>query len=127
MGPLDARVIEHGDGVVGHLLERRAAKGMTRVDAEQALLEAVTTGDRSDRAAGTEQEERVGMRLEFFGDVFGDIFGGGRRGRSRVFRGADLRYELDLDLEQAAFGDTVTITIPVMALRISRSASRLAE
>ena len=50
-----------------------------------------------------------------FSDIFGDIFGGGRRGRSRVFRGADLRYELDLDLEQAAFGDTVTITIPVMS------------
>ncbi len=52
---------------------------------------------------------------DIFGDVFGDIFGGGRRGRSRVFRGADLRYELDLDLEQAAFGDTVTVTIPVMS------------
>lgn len=51
---------------------------------------------------------------DIFGDVFGDIFGGGRRGRSRVFRGADLRYELDLELEQAAFGDTVTVTIPVM-------------
>ncbi|MGD8977823.1 MAG: molecular chaperone DnaJ [Gammaproteobacteria bacterium] len=52
---------------------------------------------------------------DIFGDVFGDIFGGGRRGRSRVFRGADLRYELDLELEQAAFGDTVTVTIPVMS------------
>ena len=51
---------------------------------------------------------------DIFGDVFGDIFGGGRRGRSRVFRGADLRYELELDLEQAAFGETVTVTIPVM-------------
>jgi molecular chaperone DnaJ len=46
--------------------------------------------------------------------VFGDIFGGGRRGAgARVFRGADLRYELELDLEQAAFGDTVTITLPL--------------
>ena len=53
---------------------------------------------------------------DIFGDVFGDIFGGGRgRGRSRVFRGADLRYELDLELEQAAFGDEVTIRAPVMA------------
>jgi molecular chaperone DnaJ len=46
---------------------------------------------------------------DIFGDVFGDIFGGGRRGRSQVFRGADLRYELELDLEQAVFGDTVQI------------------
>ncbi len=41
--------------------------------------------------------------------MFGDIFGAGRRGRSQVFRGADLRYELELDLEQAVFGDTVNI------------------
>ena len=46
---------------------------------------------------------------DIFGDVFGDIFGGGRRGRSQVFRGADLRYELELDLEQAVFGDTVNL------------------
>lgn len=42
---------------------------------------------------------------DIFGDVFGDIFGGGRRGgRQQVFRGADLRYDLELDLEQAVFG-----------------------
>src|SRR5918993_5015592 len=46
---------------------------------------------------------------DIFGDVFGDIFGGGRRGRSQVFRGADLRYELALDLEQAVFGDSVNL------------------
>jgi len=51
---------------------------------------------------------------DIFGDVFGDIFGGRRSGRSRVFRGADLRYQLDLELEQAAFGDEATIRIPVM-------------
>src|SRR6185503_3928523 len=42
---------------------------------------------------------------DIFGDMFGDIFGGRRRGgRSAVYRGADLRYELSLDLEQAVFG-----------------------
>ncbi len=46
---------------------------------------------------------------DIFGDVFGDIFGAGRRGRSQVFRGADLRYELELDLEQAVFGATVNV------------------
>lgn len=49
---------------------------------------------------------------DIFGDVFGDIFGGGRRGRSQVFRGADLGYELKLDLERAVRGDTVTIEVP---------------
>jgi molecular chaperone DnaJ len=53
---------------------------------------------------------------DMFGEVFGDIFGGGRRGGgTRVFRGADLRYEVELELEQAAFGDTVTISLPVAA------------
>ena len=50
---------------------------------------------------------------DIFGDVFGDIFGGGRRGGgSQVFRGADLGYELKLDLEQAVSGDNITIDVP---------------
>ena len=51
---------------------------------------------------------------DIFGDVFGDIFGGARRGggRSQVFRGADLRYELELSLEQAVNGDSVNVEIP---------------
>lgn len=51
---------------------------------------------------------------DIFGDVFGDIFGVGRRSRGGVFRGADLRYELALDLEQAVFGAAVNITIPTL-------------
>lgn len=51
---------------------------------------------------------------DIFGDVFGDIFGGGRRGGGgpQVFRGADLGYELKLDLEKAVAGDTVEIDVP---------------
>jgi molecular chaperone DnaJ len=49
---------------------------------------------------------------DIFGDVFGDIFGGGRRGASQVFRGADLGYELRLDLETAVRGDSVKIDVP---------------
>ena len=49
---------------------------------------------------------------DIFGDMFGDIFGGGRRGgRSAVYRGADLRYELALDLEQAVFGTATEIDV----------------
>ena len=47
---------------------------------------------------------------DIFGDVFGDIFGGGGRGRNT--RGADLRYTLELDLEEAVKGKTVQIKIP---------------
>ena len=53
---------------------------------------------------------------DVFGDVFGDIFGGGRRGRTQVFRGADLGYELRLDLERAASGDAVTIEVPTQVV-----------
>ncbi len=49
---------------------------------------------------------------DIFGDVFGDIFGAGRRSRTQMFRGADLGYELRLDLERAVSGDSVTIEVP---------------
>jgi molecular chaperone DnaJ len=50
-----------------------------------------------------------------FGDIFGDIFGGGRGGRGsgpQVYRGADLRYNLEISLEQAAAGFDTTIRVP---------------
>lgn len=50
---------------------------------------------------------------DIFGDVFGDIFGGGRR-RSSVQRGADLRYNLELSLEEAVAGTEIKIRVPVM-------------
>jgi len=51
-----------------------------------------------------------------FGDIFGDIFGGGGggRGRSNVYRGADLRYNLEISLEEAARGAEKTIRIPAL-------------
>jgi molecular chaperone DnaJ len=51
-----------------------------------------------------------------FGDIFGDIFGGGggRGGRSNVYRGADLRYNLEITLEEAAHGCEKQIRIPTM-------------
>jgi molecular chaperone DnaJ len=52
---------------------------------------------------------------DIFSDVFGDIFGGGGRGRGSVQRGADLRYGLELDLEQAVRGDSVEIKVPVLS------------
>jgi molecular chaperone DnaJ len=46
-----------------------------------------------------------------FGDIFGDIFGGGRS-RSNVHRGADLQYNLEITLEEAARGTETKIRIP---------------
>ena len=51
---------------------------------------------------------------DIFGEVFGDIFGGGRRGGRQVLRGADLRYELPLELEQAVFGHTAEIEVAAL-------------
>ncbi|MCG7923668.1 MAG: molecular chaperone DnaJ [Candidatus Thiodiazotropha lotti] len=52
---------------------------------------------------------------DIFGDVFGDIFGGARGGGgSRVHRGADLRYNLQLSLEDAVAGTTVKIRVPTL-------------
>jgi molecular chaperone DnaJ len=57
----------------------------------------------------------AGSFADAFGDIFGDIFGGNRQGRSNVFRGADLRYNLEISLEQAAHGFETKIRIPTMA------------
>lgn len=51
---------------------------------------------------------------DIFSDIFGDIFGGGR-GR-RPSRGADLRYSIDLDLEEAVAGVEREIRIPSLVL-----------
>lgn len=47
-----------------------------------------------------------------FGDIFGDIFGGG--GRSRA-RGSDMRYDLELTLEEAVHGVERQLRVPKMA------------
>jgi molecular chaperone DnaJ len=60
----------------------------------------------------------AGGFADAFGDIFGDIFGGGAgngRGRNagpQVYRGADLRYNLEITLEQAAHGFDTTIRVP---------------
>ncbi|MDO9167926.1 MAG: molecular chaperone DnaJ [Methylobacter sp.] len=53
---------------------------------------------------------------ESFSDIFGDIFGGGRQQqqRSNVQRGSDLRYNLELSLEEAVFGTDAKIRVPVL-------------
>src|SRR5438874_10076697 len=68
-------------------------------------------------ARGFGGAEGFGGFADAFGDIFGEIFGGqgGARGRgSGVFRGADLRYNLELSLEEAARGTEAKIRIPAM-------------
>ncbi len=49
---------------------------------------------------------------DIFGEIFGDIFGG-RGGRGRVSnRGSDLRFNLEISFEEAAFGCRPKVPIP---------------
>lgn len=52
---------------------------------------------------------------DIFGDVFGDIFGGGGGRRGGPQRGSDLRYTLDISLEDAVRGTTVEIRVPSLS------------
>jgi molecular chaperone DnaJ len=51
---------------------------------------------------------------DIFDEMFGEILGGGRRQqqRSTAQRGADLRFDMDVTLEEAFAGVTKNITIP---------------
>jgi molecular chaperone DnaJ len=51
---------------------------------------------------------------DIFDNIFGDFMGGGRRGTSRSGRerGADLRYNMEISLEEAYAGKTAEIEVP---------------
>ncbi|MGB1092636.1 MAG: molecular chaperone DnaJ, partial [Oceanobacter sp.] len=51
---------------------------------------------------------------DIFGDVFGDIFGGGGGGRGGPQRGSDLRYTMELSLEEAVRGVEKKVRIPTL-------------
>jgi molecular chaperone DnaJ len=58
---------------------------------------------------------------DILGDLFGDFFGAGRGrgGRTRVRRGQDLQYQLEVTFEEAARGCEKTLSIP----RLTRCAT----
>jgi molecular chaperone DnaJ len=55
---------------------------------------------------------------DIFGDFFGfeDLFSGGRRGRGRTQRGADLRYDMTLTFDEASAGVTTKVKLPKQEL-----------
>ncbi|CBW73970.1 molecular chaperone DnaJ [Mycetohabitans rhizoxinica] len=68
---------------------------------------------------GAAGAQGFGGFADAFGDIFGDIFGqaagGGRRAGPQVYRGADLRYSMEITLEQAAHGYETQIRVPSWA------------
>jgi molecular chaperone DnaJ len=69
-----------------------------------------------DAAAAGGMGGGAGGFADAFGDIFGEIFGGGRQraggGGSQMYRGADLKYGLEITLEQAANGFDTEIRVP---------------
>jgi molecular chaperone DnaJ len=108
-----------------HFKEAKEAYEVLSEDSRRALydqhghagIDAARQGAGA-RGGGFEGAESFG---DIFGDVFADMFGaGGRRGgggggRPQVYRGADLRYELELDLNQAVFGHALEIDVTKLA------------
>ncbi len=53
--------------------------------------------------------------MDIFGDIFGDFFGGGGFSqRTHAQRGRDLRYDLEVEFEEAALGCEKVIEVPRM-------------
>jgi molecular chaperone DnaJ len=69
-------------------------------------------------AGGAGGQQGFGNFADAFGDIFSDIFGGSMGGaargggRSAAYRGADLRYNMEVTLEQAAQGMATEIRVP---------------
>jgi molecular chaperone DnaJ len=68
-------------------------------------------------AGGAPDFGDLGGFTDLFNDLFGDLFGGargGRRTRGRGQRGADLRYNLEIDLSHVVTGMEAKLSIPKM-------------
>ncbi|MFT5210830.1 MAG: molecular chaperone DnaJ [Flavobacterium sp.] len=90
-----------------------AAEVLTDTEKRQAYDQ---YGHAAFEGAGAGGFQAGGNFGSIFEDVFGDIFSGGRGGgRSQVQRGSDLKYVLDLDLEEAVRGTNPKIKIPTLA------------
>ena len=62
--------------------------------------------------AGAAQQDFSGFS-DIFENIFGEFMGGGRGQRGGVRRGADLRYDMEITLEEAFHGKTAEIAIEV--------------
>src|SRR5689334_24137670 len=51
---------------------------------------------------------------DIFDEMFGEFMGGGRRGQQASGRGSDLRYNLEVTLEEAYAGKQATIRVPTL-------------
>jgi molecular chaperone DnaJ len=101
--------------------DRAAEEKFKELTAAYAVLSDAGKRARYDQfghgAGGVPFEEGFGFGgasniNDIFGDIFGEMFGGQRRGRAARPRGSDLRYDLQISFEDAAFGTTARLEIP---------------
>ncbi len=80
--------------------------------------DAYTQGGGGHRGAGGGFGPDFGASMsDIFDDLFGEFMGGARGGRTSQsrFRGSDLRYNLEISLEEAFAGATVDIDVPSLS------------
>ncbi len=66
---------------------------------------------------GAEAGFNMGGFADIFDEMFGEFMGGGRRGAGRATpQGADLRYNLEISLEEAFHGKTATVRMATAVL-----------
>ena len=75
--------------------------------------EAFTQGMAGGRGGGGHAD--FGDLGDIFETIFGSTFGGGGAGRSRPRRGADLRYDMEISLDDAFHGKSSEIEVEVAA------------
>jgi len=83
-------------------------------DEKRALYDRYGHAGLAGAGAGPREFRDINDIFSAFGDIFGDslfgdLFGGRRRGGSRVRRGADIRVDIELDLMEVAHGVTKTV------------------
>jgi molecular chaperone DnaJ len=91
--------------------EAREAYEVLADDSKRAAYDRFGHAGVSNSAGAGGGAGAAGFR-DIFDEVFGDIFGSRGGGGERVYRGADLRYGLEVSLEEAVFGTTATIRVP---------------
>jgi molecular chaperone DnaJ len=79
---------------------------------------AFENGSRGPQSGPGFGPEFASSMSDIFEDIFGDFMGGGGRGRQGAtqsrLRGSDLRYNLEITLEEAFLGRTVEVDVPTL-------------
>ena len=109
-----------GDSAADDLFKEAAEAYGVLTDAQKrAAYDRYGHPGLSNTGGGSGGGEQYTDLNDIFGDFFGDFFGGGGRrggGASRTRRGEDLRFDLEIEFEDAVRGTSVDVQIPKLDL-----------